>query len=213
MAGKPVSRILFGARTKCYNAVVIIPLGPDSHLGSSSLPEGTDEPGQLSPPIWPCTTRGLPCRPDCSGRGGLLPHRFTLTVHNHLQLTRVSFRQTNRRFSFGRSPRQFAPAVCFLWHCPLPDSCGLLALTMRTRVPWRYQARCPVGVRTFLPACLLAKTCPAITRPARQPQYNLARRIGLINWGQDYYKPKPQFIPRRNDQFPAVPETVNGFAV
>jgi hypothetical protein len=63
--------------------VAIIPLGPGSHPDSSSLPEGPDEPGWLSPPIWPCTTRGLPCRPDCSDRGGLLPHRFTLTKRDH----------------------------------------------------------------------------------------------------------------------------------
>ena len=36
------------------------------------------EPGRLSPPIWPCTTRGFPC-PRCHHRsGGLLPHLFTL---------------------------------------------------------------------------------------------------------------------------------------
>src|SRR5260370_14871827 len=36
------------------------------------------EPGRLSPPIWPCTTRGFPC-PRCYHRsGGLLPHLFTL---------------------------------------------------------------------------------------------------------------------------------------
>jgi len=91
MADRPVSRILCGAVTICPSAAAIIPLGPGSHRGSSGLPEGHNEPGQLSPPIWPCTTRGLPCRPDCSGRGGLLPHRFTLTVRSHLQqLTRVS---------------------------------------------------------------------------------------------------------------------------
>ena len=56
----------------------IIPLGHDSHRDSSSLPEGSIEPGQLSPPIWPCTTRGFPC-PWCHHQGGgLLPHLFTL---------------------------------------------------------------------------------------------------------------------------------------
>ncbi len=36
------------------------------------------EPGRLSPPIWPCTTRGFPC-PRCYHQsGGLLPHLFTL---------------------------------------------------------------------------------------------------------------------------------------
>jgi hypothetical protein len=83
-ADKPVSRILFDARTKLPCAAVIIPLDPGSHPDSSSLPEGHNELGQLSPPIWPCTTQGLPCRPDCSGRGGLLPHRFTLTLRFHL---------------------------------------------------------------------------------------------------------------------------------
>ena len=56
--------------------------------------------------------------------------------------------------------------------------------------PWRYQARCPLiqrpyaatfgvdirredhGVRTFLPAGLLAKADPAITRLARRSQYS-----------------------------------------
>jgi len=76
----------------------IIPLGHGSHRDSSSLPEGSHlrwlappqkervhfherwliEPGRLSPPIWPCTTRGFPC-PRCRHRsGGLLPHLFTL---------------------------------------------------------------------------------------------------------------------------------------
>ena len=31
------------------------------------------------PPILPCTGRGLSCRPPRGGRGGLLPHLFTLT--------------------------------------------------------------------------------------------------------------------------------------
>jgi len=46
----------------------------------SALPceNALSEPGRLSPPIWPCTTRGFPC-PRCYHRsGGLLPHLFTL---------------------------------------------------------------------------------------------------------------------------------------
>src|ERR1700761_8396146 len=30
-------------------------------------------------PIWSCSVWGLPCRSHCCGRGGLLPHPFTLT--------------------------------------------------------------------------------------------------------------------------------------
>lgn len=53
----------------------------------------SDETGRLSPPIRPCSDRGLPCRTCCQMRGGLLPRRFTLT---------------------GNAP----PAVCSLWHFP-----------------------------------------------------------------------------------------------
>jgi hypothetical protein len=31
-------------------------------------------------PTWPCSRWGLPCRPRCRGRGGLLPRLFTLAV-------------------------------------------------------------------------------------------------------------------------------------
>ena len=79
MAGEPVSRILCRTQTEKQPArAAIIPLVPVSLPGSSSLPEGFIEPGRLSPPIWPCTTRGFPC-PRCYHRsGGLLPHLFTL---------------------------------------------------------------------------------------------------------------------------------------
>src|ERR1700722_5651906 len=80
-------------------AATIIPLGRTSRCGSSNLPEGSHSnrlapigtervplrkrklsgPGQPAPPIWSCTTRGLPCRRHCWRRGGLLPHLFTLT--------------------------------------------------------------------------------------------------------------------------------------
>jgi len=116
--------------------VAIIPLGPGSHLDSSSLPEGPSEPGRLSPPIWPCTTRGLPCRPDCSGRGGLLPHRFTLTRRYHLpQPACAGCFQAFRRFSFGRPPKRIAPAVYFLWHCPWPKPRLACAHCAKSRSP------------------------------------------------------------------------------
>ena len=44
-----------------------------------------------SPPIRACSGPGLPCLPACTGSGGLLPHRFTLTA---------------------------CAAVYFLWHFP-----------------------------------------------------------------------------------------------
>src|SRR6266850_1393957 len=40
----------------------------------------SDDPGRVSLLTWPCSDRGLPCRACCQTRGGLLPHRFTLTL-------------------------------------------------------------------------------------------------------------------------------------
>src|SRR5258706_3467820 len=76
---EPVSRILCRTQTaKQFGRAAIIPLVPASLPGSSSLPEGSIEPGRLSPPIWPCTTRGFPCLRCRHRSGGLLPHLFTL---------------------------------------------------------------------------------------------------------------------------------------
>src|SRR6266446_9611753 len=55
------------------------------------------EPGRLSPPIWPCTTRGFPCPRCCHRSGGLLPHLFTLAK-------RISFAKTSRRFPCAMPP-------------------------------------------------------------------------------------------------------------
>ncbi len=179
-------------------AVAIIPLGPGSHLDSSSLPEGTDEPGWLSPPIWPCTTRGLPCRPDYSGRGGLLPHRFTLTcaIAFRNPLARTAFRPSegfpsaghrgalHRRFIFcgtvrNRLPASLARTARKAGPLALP---GALPCGLRRSAPETFVAgteREDHGVRTFLPARLLAKVGPAITRLARQIQYNTGVSVGF----------------------------------
>lgn len=68
-------------------------------------------PSRPSPPIWPCTTRGLPCRGHCCPRGRLLPYRFTLT-------RRGEFERTRPRFGLLQIIDSRAPAVYFLWHCP-----------------------------------------------------------------------------------------------
>jgi len=38
--------------------------------------------GHTSPPIWPCSDWGLPCPLAYARGGGLLPHRFTLTLRS-----------------------------------------------------------------------------------------------------------------------------------
>ena len=71
--------------------VTIIPLGPGLLAGSSDLPgdngRAVRSARQLASPdccrpIWSCSVRGFACHPCCHGRGALLPHLFTLTLHS-----------------------------------------------------------------------------------------------------------------------------------
>lgn len=61
-----------------------LPTGSSCQPGplGSGIPAG-DIPKDHIPreaPIWHCSRWGLPCRFCCQSRGGLLPHRFTLTI-------------------------------------------------------------------------------------------------------------------------------------
>ena len=67
------------------------------------------EVGHLSPPIWPCSDRGLPSHACCQARGGLLPHLFTLT--SGLRRRRFVFCGTVRREVREPAPRRYL-AVC-----------------------------------------------------------------------------------------------------
>src|SRR3954454_10257194 len=80
--GRAVSRVLFPGVSR----EMVICLGWPSSATSSSLPAAVPLPlrardrcGHTSPLIWPCSDWGLPCHRCCQRRGGLLPHRFTLT--------------------------------------------------------------------------------------------------------------------------------------
>ena len=83
-----------------------IPLAPPLLAGSSCQPGRSwaeaslaEVSGGVAPglrtfpreaPIRHCSGWGLPCRPGCPVRGGLLPHRFTLTMANHGRLFSVA---------------------------------------------------------------------------------------------------------------------------
>lgn len=154
LAGRSVSRILSEARPKLRPA---LRGDHSSGLGIAAGLErptrGFNGPGQPFPPIWSCSARGFPCRPDCSGRGGLLPHRFTLArapwpISTNLRFCLESAMEASER---GRS-----------------GFCG----TFRDRIlanpaPWRYQARCPAesGLSSHKPP---ERGRHAITRSARQ---------------------------------------------
>src|SRR6267378_7669302 len=156
------------------------------------------EPGRLSPPIWPCTTRGFPCLRCCHRSGGLLPHLFTLAKRCVLceDVSQVSLRDATVLRSAGglfsvalSVALRVAQALACAPHC----------------APWRYQARCPVkssaphkvksvpqdGVRTFLPPSHLSMTGPAITRPARQFLLYIGERteFALVPGRNETYNP------------------------
>src|SRR5947209_12468303 len=71
---RSVSRFLYPPKR-----AATIPLGLPLLTGSSDLPGSCNGAGHSSSPIWSCSTWGFPCQPDCSSRGALLPHHFTLT--------------------------------------------------------------------------------------------------------------------------------------
>ena len=111
-AGRAVSRVLFPAGPGRMRGIVremVICLGWPSPATSSSLPAALPFPvvgvGHTSPPIWPCSDWGLPCHRCYQRRGGLLPHRFTLT---------------------RRKPCGLLRAVSFLWPCPSPSGAQAL---------------------------------------------------------------------------------------
>jgi len=135
------------------------------------------EPGQLCPPIWSCTSRGLPCPRCCHRGGGLLPHLFTLTGEG-------SRWKMSRRFSSGISPGCSAGGIF-----SVALSVTRLESTVRSdcatkSVPWRYQARCPSPIGLSAVGLLLRSrevvsglssrpTCagPVIVRLTRQINY------------------------------------------
>lgn len=100
-----------------------IPLAPPLLAGSSCQPGRSwaeaslaEVSGGVAPglrtfpreaPIRHCSGWGLPCRPGCPVRGGLLPHRFTLTMETHGRLFSVAL-------SLGLPPPGVTRHPCFM---------------------------------------------------------------------------------------------------
>ncbi len=105
--GWPVSRILSSAVACRWMAIHLRRLLP----GALSLPTRTVWGSSIpvlrrEVPIWHCSRWGLPCRLRCRLRGGLLPHRFTVTVHAQPSVLCGAFP--------GVAPAGRYPAPCFL---------------------------------------------------------------------------------------------------
>ena len=152
------------------------------------------EPGRLSPPIWPCTTRGFPCPRCCHRSGGLLPHLFTLAKRiSFARAISPDFSKTSRRFPCAMPPCCFAGGIFSValsvtepHRAPTkserhtPKHVTPLCSGACVAVPWRYQARCPksspalASLRRRCPDFPPAPICsePAITRPVRRFHYS-----------------------------------------
>ena len=141
------------------------------HLGRMSPCASRDQPGRqaetalrVAPraiPIRSCSRWGLPCRSCCQGRGGLLPHPFTLAPPIYRPVCWAAPMQWGR-YTGG--------AVCFLWHFPWGRPRRTLSGTVFH------------GARTFLPACIsvqLSRKCryKGIEILAGRPPGQLTRRI------------------------------------
>jgi len=100
-------------------------------------------PGQPSPPIWSCTTRGLPCRRHYCRRGGLLPHLFTLTCARTMQTSRRFFLRSATGLRFAGGIFSVALSVTLPLARPRPLALPGALPTPLTRL------RCP----DFPPAC------------------------------------------------------------
>ncbi len=89
-------------------------------------------------PIRFCSRWGLPCRPCCHARGGLLPHPFTLTRH---EAQAVFFLW---HFPWGR-PRRTLSGTVFPWSPDFPHPAAFR--------PLRSAAARPTGKRCINEGC------------------------------------------------------------
>lgn len=121
----PISRVLSRGLV-ALAALVIIPLGRRLLATSSSQPRGFGRAVLGRPYTRPCSGWGLPCRDRCRPRGGLLPHRFTLTR---------ALERTGGLFSVALSWRSPSPGVTrhpALWSPDFPPGAMHRAITWAT---------------------------------------------------------------------------------
>ena len=107
--------------------------GLDDHSSARTVASGVKLPTRASglkhpcgipreAPIRHCSGWGLPYRPGCPVRGGLLPHRFTITVAWRLGRTRNTTAVSSLwRFPSG-CPGRALPGTLSLWSPDFPRS-------------------------------------------------------------------------------------------
>ena len=125
-AGWPVSRVLSTPAGFPWGAVRpflwtlrrrrVLAANPG---GGAGMPLRLRSPASPAAPIRPCSRWGLPCRPRRRGRGGLLPHPFTLTAG------RISPRRgglLSVALSLGFDPRRPLAGTVFPWSPDFPPA-------------------------------------------------------------------------------------------
>ena len=99
MRGEPVSRILstpdrdpgLDDHSSANRVATAVKLPTRASRALASLRVvSLSGPAPREAPIWHCSGWGLPCRPCCQVRGGLLPHRFTITPASRGRLFSVA---------------------------------------------------------------------------------------------------------------------------
>jgi hypothetical protein len=141
--------------------------------------------GRTSPPIWPCSGWGLPCHHCYQWCGGLLPHRFTLTLCS-LTLAQGGL------FSVALSVALRRPGVTWQptrWSSDFPRaSCGSFLVCSHTE-RLNQAGFCPLALREI----------SVLTEPAlvHLPTSFVSRRIGVwsLLFGVSIVLPSCEQIP------------------
>ena len=157
---------------------MIIPLGPGSHRDSSSLPEGHNERGS-SPLLFGLAPRGV-CRASDVATGAVgsyptvSPLPCVLTCNSPLAWAVI---RPAEGFSSSRVTEVTCTGGLFSVALSVAESLRLACACPSDVSPLALPGASPNGVRTFLPARLLAKASPAITRLARHRGLYLCRLL------------------------------------
>src|SRR6267378_2878802 len=140
------------------------------------------EPGRLSPPIWPCTTRGFPGSRYYYRDGGLLPHLFTLAK-------RTSFARAVKPGTFAKTSRRFP--------CAMPPCCcagGIFSVALSVTEPHRAELSSTPPDQVFN----LGGKLHFAAEPA-WPSPGVTRRVALTS------SPALASLRRRCPDFPPAP--------
>jgi len=171
MRGWPISRILSGVAP--WTAIHLrgaLPRPSSCQPGPLGQSHPGDTPREV--PIWHCSRWGLPYQPCCQGRGGLLPHRFSLTSQARRFILCGAFPRVTPA---GRYPAPFLCGVrtflsgsfSLVENEPNPDS----AFSSKAREGPAFEKRALPKQPSSHPRSAAPKHSPVIGQPGTVRQY------------------------------------------